>query len=144
MLTLLDVYVLCGKTCRRSQCSQSLSLFPVQNGYRSRPARVHRHRTPPWYVWARSSDNVLPSWPYQLSHFSNFWSCWARKMEGAELSPSCTQHIVSPCVWYQHTSVNGMSILLVSGILRSRAIQRSEHMLRGRRASSWPTARVNM
>ena len=27
----------------------------------------------------RSSDNVLSSLPYQLSHCCNFWSCWARK-----------------------------------------------------------------
>ena len=27
-----------------------------------------------------------------------------KKMEGAEPSPSCTQHAVSPCAWYQHTS----------------------------------------
>ena len=31
-----------------------------------------------------------------------------------------------------------------SGTLRSRAIQHSEHMSRGRRASSWPTMKVNM
>ena len=109
--------------------------------------RFHRHRTPPrqcpWILWVRSSDNVLSSWPYQLSHFYNFWSCWARKMEGTELSPSCTQHTASPCAWYQHTSVNGMSSLQVSGTLRSRVTQRSEHMLRGRWVSSWPTARVN-
>ena len=80
--------------------------------------------TMPWNLWARSSDNVLSSWPLQLSHFCNCWSCWAGKMEGAELSPSCTQHTVSPCAWYQHTSV--------SGTLRSRTIQRSEHMSRGR------------
>ena len=36
---------------------------------------------------------------------------------------SCTQHTVSPCVWYQHTSVNGMSISLESGTLHSRVIQ---------------------
>ena len=71
--------------------------------------------TMPWILWVRSSDNVLSSWPHQLSHFCNFWSCWARKMEGAEPSPSCTQHIASPCVWSQHTSVNGMSSLQVSG-----------------------------
>ena len=29
-----------------------------------------------WIPWVRSSDNVLSSWPYQLSH------CWERKMEG--------------------------------------------------------------
>ena len=63
-----------------------------------------------WAPWVRSSDSVLSSWPYQLSHFYNFWSCWVRKTEGAESSTSCTQHTVSPCVWYQHTSVNGMSI----------------------------------
>ena len=67
-----------------------------------------------------------------------------KKMEEAELSPSCTQHIASPCVWYQHTSVNGMSSLQVNGTLRSRVTQRSEHMLRGRWASSWPTASVHM
>ena len=78
-----------------------------------------------------------------LSHFCKFWSCWERKMEGAELSPSCTQHVAS-CAWYQHTSVNGMSSLQVSGTLRSRVTQRSVHMLRGRWASSWPTLRVNM
>ena len=100
--------------------------------------------TMPWIPWVRSSDNVLSSWPYQLSRFCNFWSCWARKMEGAEPSPSCTQDTVSPCARYQHTSVNGMSSLQVSGTLRSMVIQRSEHMSRGRRVSSWPTARVNM
>ena len=67
-----------------------------------------------------------------------------KKMEGAEPSPSCTQHTVSPCAWYQHTSVNGMSSLQLSGTLRSRAIQHSEHMSRGRWASSWPTMKVNM
>ena len=75
-----------------------------------------------WAPWVRSSDSVLSSWPYQLSHFYNFWSCWVREMEGAEPSPSCTQHTVSPCVWYQHTSVNGMSISLESGTLHSRVI----------------------
>ena len=38
------------------------------------------------------------------------------KMEGAEPSPSCTQHTVSPCVWYQHTSVNVRSISLEVGL----------------------------
>ena len=33
-----------------------------------------------------------------------------RKMEGAEPFPSCTQHTVSPCAWYQHTSVNGCQV----------------------------------
>ena len=66
-----------------------------------------------------------------------------KKMEGAELSPSCTQHIASPCAWYQHTTVDGMSSLQVSGILRLKVTQRSEHMLQGRWASSWPTLRVN-
>ena len=56
------------------------------------------------------TDNVLSSWPYQLSHCCNFWSCWAGKMEGAEPSPSCTQHTVSPCAWYQHTSFNGCQV----------------------------------
>ena len=91
-----------------------------------------------------SSDSVSSSWRYQHSHFYNFLYCWARKTEGAEPSPSCTQHTVSPCAWYQHTSVNGMSSLQVSGILPSRVTQRSEHMLRGRWTSSWPTARVNI
>ena len=59
---------------------------------------------------------------------------FGKKMEGAELSPSCTQHIASPCAWYQHTSVNGMSSLQVSGTLRSRVTQRSEHTLRARLA----------
>ena len=36
-----------------------------------------------WNLWVRSSDNVLSSWPYQLSHFCNFWSCWARKNGGS-------------------------------------------------------------
>ena len=54
-----------------------------------------------------------------------------KKMEGAEPSPSCTQHTVSPCDWYQHTSVNGMSISLESGALHSRVIQLLERMLRG-------------
>ena len=67
-----------------------------------------------------------------------------KKMEGAEPSPSCTQHTVSPCAWYQHTSVTGMLSLQVSGTLRSRAIQHSEHMSRGRQASSWLTMKVNM
>ena len=39
----------------------------------------HSCPTMPWTLWARSSDNVLSSWPYQLSHFCNFRSCWARK-----------------------------------------------------------------
>ena len=104
----------------------------------------HSSPTMPRIPWVRSSYNVLSSWPYQLSHLCNFWFCWARKMEGAELSPSCTQHIASPCAWYQHTPVNGMSSLQVSGTLRSRVTQRSEHTLRGRWASSWPTPRVNM
>ena len=80
----------------------------------------------PWIPWVRSLDNVLSSWPYQLSNCCNFWSYWARKMEGAEPSPPCTQHTVSPCAWYQHKSVNGMPSLQVCGTLRSRAIQRSE------------------
>ena len=42
-----------------------------------------------------------------------------KKKEGAEPSPSCTQHVASPCGEYQHTSVNGMSSLQVSGTLRS-------------------------
>ena len=88
----------------------------------------HSSPTMPWIPWVRSSDDVLTSWPYKLSHFCNFWSGWARKMEGAEPLPSCT-----PCAWYQHTSVNGMSSLQVSGTLRSRAIQHSEHTSRGRR-----------
>ena len=67
-----------------------------------------------------------------------------KKMEGAEPSPSCTQHTTPPCAWYQHTSVNGLSSLQVSGTLRSWVTQRSEHTLRGRWASSWPTAMVNM
>ena len=75
-----------------------------------------------WAPWVRSSDTVLSSWPYQLSHFYNIWSCWVRKTEGAEPSPSCTQHTVSPCDWYQHTSVNGMSNSLKSGTLHSRVI----------------------
>ena len=41
-----------------------------------------------WAPWVRSSDSILSSWPYQLSHFYNVWSCWVRKMEGAEPSPS--------------------------------------------------------
>ena len=88
--------------------------------------------------------SVLSSWPYQLSLFYNFWFCWARKMEGAEPSPSCTQHTVSPCAWYQHTSVNGMLISLESGTLHSRAIQHLERMLRGPWALSWLTARDNL
>ena len=47
-------------------------------------------------------------------------------MEGAEPSPSCTQHTVSPCAWYQH----------------SRAIQHLERMLRGPWPLSWLTART--
>ena len=81
-----------------------------------------------WVPWVRS---FFSSWPYQLSHFYNFGSCWGKKMEGAEPSPSCTQHTVSPCAWYQHTSVNGMSISLESGTLHSRVIQNLERMLRG-------------
>ena len=65
----------------------------------------------------------LSSWQYQLSHFCNVWSCWARKMEVAELSSSCTQHIASPCAWYQHTSVNGMSSLQVSALKGNSALR---------------------
>ena len=32
---------------RAKKCSQSLSLFPVQDGDRPRPARIQRHRPPP-------------------------------------------------------------------------------------------------
>ena len=49
-------------------------------------------QTSPTMPWVRSSDNVLSSWPYQLSHCCNFCSCWASKMEGAEPSPSCTTY----------------------------------------------------
>ena len=45
----------------------------------------HSSPTMPSNLWARSSDNVLSSWQYQLSRFCNCWSCWARKMTGAEL-----------------------------------------------------------
>ena len=94
-----------------------------------------------WAPWVRSSDSVSSSWPYQVSHFYNFWSCWVRKTEGSEPSPSCTQHTVSPCDWYQHTSVNGMSISLESGTLHSRVIQLLERMLPGPWALSWLAAR---
>ena len=95
-----------------------------------------------WTPWMRSPDNVLSSWQYQPCHFHNFWFYRARKTEGAEQSSSYTPRIASPCVWSQHTSVNGKSRLLVSGILRSRATQHSEPMLRGLRESSWPIAKV--
>ena len=52
-------------------------------------------------------------------------------------------HSISP----HHALVSAhmvMSSLQVSGTLRSRLTQRSEHMLRGQWASSWPTMRVNM
>ena len=83
----------------------------------------------------RSSYNVLSSWQYQPSHFYNFGFHWARKNGGSRTIA------ISHCVWSQHTSINGMSSVLVSGILRSRVTQRSEHMLRGLRASDWPTAK---
>ena len=77
---------------------------------------------------ARSSDNVLSSWQHQPSHFCNRWSCWERRTDGAEQSPSYTPRIASPCVWFQRTSVNGMSSLLASVTLRSKVTQLSEHM----------------
>lgn len=90
----------------------------------SRPRRLDRlafkdiallSLTTLWTLCVTSSDNVLSNWQYQPSHFCNFWFCWARKSEGAEQSPSYTPRIASSCVWSQHTSVKGMSSLLVSG-----------------------------
>ena len=67
-----------------------------------------------------------------------------KKKEGAELSPSCTKHIASPCAWYQHRSVNGTSSLQVSGTLRSRVTSALRAHVARAVASSWPTGRVNM
>ena len=67
-------------------------------------------KTLPWNLWARSSDNVLSSWQYQLSHFRNCWSCWARKWREQNYR-NLAHNISPPCAWYQHTLVNGMSSL---------------------------------
>ena len=101
-------------------------------------------RTTLWSRWGKLFDRALPNWPYRLSHFCSCWFCWARETEEAELSPSYTPLTVSPCVWFQHTSVNGMSNSLVSGILRSRRTQHSEPTLRVLRAPIWPTEKGNM
>ena len=124
---------MCGPTALIHELRISARLVSLSRPTRRSVSTSTRSQflTMPWNPWVSSSDNVLSSWPNQLSHFCNFCSCQARKMEGAELSPSCTQHVASPCVWYQHTPVNGMSSLQVSGTLRSRVTQRSEHMLRG-------------
>ena len=95
----------------------------------------HSSLTTPWILWARSSDNVSSSGQYQPGHLCNCWSCFERRTEGAEQSPSYTPRIASPCVWFQHTTVNGMSSLLVSGTLRSKVTQLSEHMLHGLQVS---------
>ena len=55
--------------------------------------------------------------------------------EGAEQSPSYTPRIASPCVWFHHTSVSGMSSLLASSTQRSKVTQLSEHKLHGLQVS---------
>ena len=92
-----------------------------------------------WSLWARSSDNILLSWQYLLSHFCNCWSSWARKWREQNYRHLARNISPHPCAWYQHTTVDGMSSLQVSGILRLKVTQRSEHMLQGRWPSSWPT-----
>ena len=133
---------------RQWACNPDLQAENVRKACLTFPASTSTHSktslfslTILWTLWVRSSYNVLSSWQYQPSHFYNFGFHWARKTEGAEQSPSHTAHIASPCVWSQHPSINGMSSVLVSGILRSTVTQRSEHMLRGLRASDWPTAK---
>ena len=82
-----------------------------------------------WTLWVRSSDNVFVKFKIKTFHFYNFWFRWTRKTEGTEQSPSYTPRIASPCVWSQHTCVNGMPSFLVSGTLRSRVhVARAERM----------------
>ena len=45
----------------------------------TRSQTSHSSLTTPWNLWVRSSDNFLSSWPYQLSHFCNFWSFLSKK-----------------------------------------------------------------
>ena len=129
----------CNRDVRAEIVRKACLIFPASTSTHSKTSLSSL--TILWTLWVRSSYNVLSSWQDQPSHFYNFGLHWARKTEGAEQSPSHTPHIASPCVWSQHPSINGMSSVLVSGILRSRVTQRSEHMLRGLRASDWPTAK---
>ena len=93
----------------------------------------HSSLTTLWILWARSSDNVLSIWQHQPSHFCNCWSCWERRTEGTEQSPSYTPRIASPCVWFQRSSVSGMSSSLVSETLHSKVTLLSEQVHVARR-----------
>ena len=84
------VFVLRGKNMsQKLVCGPATSIYGLRMFAKlvslSRPKRpsvststrsqTHSSWTMPWNLWARSSDNVLSSWPYQLSHFCNCWSC---------------------------------------------------------------------
>ena len=124
-------------------------LSPFRPRQRSASTSTHSKTSPHsltmlWALQVRLSDSVLSNLQCQPSHLCCCWFCWARKTEGAEPSQSYTPRTASPCVWSQNTSVNGMSISLVSGTLHSKVTQHSERMLRRAWESSWLAAKDNI